>query len=149
MVKVNIGGLDAITLIDTGSMLDAITPKLTELSKQKLFEFSESLPLQLGCKGSHSKTSFGAESELKLGPIDHPHYWDVVNLDKYDAILGTLAINKYSIVADPANGRILIKDHVFPSLTEEEEHQALARQSTVCRANPHCQISTKKISKNK
>jgi hypothetical protein len=35
-------------------------------------------------------------------------------------------MNKYSIVADPANGRILIKDHIFPSLTEEEEHQALA-----------------------
>jgi hypothetical protein len=127
MVKVNIGGLDAITLIDTGSTLDAITPEFAELSKQKLFEFSESLPLQLGCKGSRSKTSFGAESQLKLGPIDHLHYWDVVNLDKYDAILGIPAMNKYSIVADPANGRIPIKDHIFSSLTEEEEQQALAR----------------------
>jgi hypothetical protein len=71
--------------------------------------------------------SFGAESQLKLGPIDHLHYWDVVNLDKYDAILGIPAMNKYSIIADPANGRILIKDHVFPSLTEEEEQQALAQ----------------------
>jgi hypothetical protein len=58
MIKVNIGRLNAITLIDTGSTLDAITPEFAELSKQKLFEFSESLPLQLGCKGSHSKTSF-------------------------------------------------------------------------------------------
>jgi hypothetical protein len=126
MVWVNIGGLDAIMLIDTSSTLDAITPKFAELSKQKLFKFSESLPLQLGCKGSCSKTGFGAESQLKLGPIDHPHYWDVVNLDKYDAILGIPTMNKYSIVVDPANGRILIQDQIFPSLTEEEEHQALA-----------------------
>jgi hypothetical protein len=126
MVQVNIGGLNAITLIDTGHTLDAITLECAELSKQKLFEFAEALPLQLSCKGSHSKTSFGAEGQLKIGPINHPHYWDVVNLDKYDAILGIPAMNKYSIVADPANGRILIEDQVFPSLTEEEEHQALA-----------------------
>jgi hypothetical protein len=68
MVKVNIGGLDAITLIDTGSTLDAITPEFAELSKQKLFKFSKSLPLQLGCKGSRSKTSFGAESQLSQYP---------------------------------------------------------------------------------
>jgi hypothetical protein len=137
MVKVNIGGLNAITLIDTGSTLDAITPEFAELSKQKRFKFSESLPRKLGCKGSCSKMSFGVESQLKLGPIDHPHYWDVVNLDKYDAILSIPTMNKYSIIADPANSRILIKNHIFPSLTEEEEHQALAQQSAqmTCRGN--------------
>jgi hypothetical protein len=148
MVQVNIGGLDAITLIDTGSTLDAITPKFAELSKQKLFEFSKALPLQLGCKGSHSKMSFRAESQLKIRPIDHPYYWDVVNLNKYDAILSIPAMNKYSIIVDPANGRILIKDQVFPSLTEEEECQALAQQSAMHQANPHHQIPPKRVSKS-
>jgi hypothetical protein len=113
---VNIG-LDAIAMIDSGgSIIDAITSELTELSDQKIFEFTKPISLQLGCKGSCSKVSFGAEGHLQYGPINHDHYWDVANLNKYNAIISIPVMRKFTIAIDPASNCIIIGNTVLQPL---------------------------------
>ena len=145
VVKMNINGLDAITMLDTGSSIDAITPEFAELSNQKVFEFTDPMAIQLGCKGSRSKSNYGSEGHIKFETIDAPHYWDIVNLDKYDAILGLPAMRKFFIAVEPATSRFTINNQPFQSLTEKEEDHELARRSAMRRANnPRSNASIKK-----
>jgi hypothetical protein len=131
VVKVNINGLDAITMVDTGSSMDAITPEFVELSNQKLFEFTDLMAIQLGCKGSRSKSHFRSEGHLKFETIDQPHYWDVVNLDKYDAIIGLPTMRKFFISVEPAASQLMINKQPVQSLTEKEEDHELAWRSAM------------------
>jgi hypothetical protein len=144
VAKVNINGLDAITMIDTGSSMDAITPEFAELSNQKVFEFTDPMAIQLGCKGSQSKVHFGSEGHLSLGLINQSHYWDIVNLDKYDAIIGLPTMRKFFITVDPANGWFTINNQPFQSLTEKEEDHELAWHNAMHQAN-HPQSNTSAI----
>jgi hypothetical protein len=145
VVKLNINGLDAITMLDTGSSMDAITPEFAELSNQKVFEFTDPMAIQLGCKGSRSKVNFGSEGHLKFETINAPHYWDIVNLDKYDAILGLPAMRKFFIAVDPATSRFTINKQPYQSMTEKEEDHELARRTAMRRAyHPKGDNMTKK-----
>jgi hypothetical protein len=145
VVKVNINGLDAITMLDTGSSIDAITPEFAELSNQKVFEFTDPMAIQLGCKGSRSKSNYGSEGHIKFETINASHYWDIVNLDKYDAIIGLPAMRKFFIAVEPATSRFTINKQPFQSLTEKEEDHELARRSAMRRANdPRSNASIKK-----
>ena len=49
---------------------------LTEMSKK------------LGCVGSRSKINFGVSVDLAVGALRFPTYFDVVNLDHYDMVIG-------------------------------------------------------------
>jgi hypothetical protein len=132
-------------MVDTGSSMDAITPEFAELYNQKVFEFTDPMAIQLGCKGSRSKSHFGLEGHLKFETIDQPHYWDIVNLDKYDAIIGLPAMRKFFISVEPATSRLLINKRPVQSLTEKEEDHELAQRSAMRRANhPRSDASAKK-----
>jgi hypothetical protein len=83
------------------------------------------MAIQLGCKGSRSKVHFGLEGHLSLGLIDKSHYWDIVNLDKYDAIIRLPAMRKFFITVDLANGQFTIDNQPFQSLTDDTHHGPL------------------------
>ena len=117
MVRVN--GLDALVLLDTGSTLNAISPDFARISSAAAFELSNPLALQLGCVGSRSKANFGVETRLTIGQQEVPLYFDVVNIDYYDIILGIPFMDVTRLVIDFGTYTVRIGDDVVPALKGE------------------------------
>jgi hypothetical protein len=97
---VEINGQPAVALLDSGCTTDAILPKLANIARVKVHELMEQVPLQLGTAGSRSKINYGMNTHIVYGPIKMDHYFDVININIYDAILGTLFMGKHGIVLD-------------------------------------------------
>ncbi|KAF8240318.1 hypothetical protein L208DRAFT_1233643 [Tricholoma matsutake] len=92
--------LEAYVLLDSGCTTDSISPEFAMSANLKAHELEEPVPLQLGTVGSHSKINFGLFTNFEIGGVGNTHYFDVVNIDRYDAILGTMFMRKHGIVLD-------------------------------------------------
>jgi Aspartyl protease len=94
LVKVN--GLEAYTLLDSGSMTILVTHDFTQVAKINVRQLENPVTLQLGTVGSHSMINFGAETRIEFGPIvEDDVYVDVVNIDCYNMIIGTLFMQQH------------------------------------------------------
>src|ERR1700677_645133 len=93
-----IDGVKARVLIDTGCTTDMISPNVLGALDKLPFELSELVGLQLATKGSKSKINYGYSAHAKLGGFEVKHYLDIANLDKYNVILGTPFLRKYKVV---------------------------------------------------
>ncbi|KAJ7604272.1 hypothetical protein FB45DRAFT_769535 [Roridomyces roridus] len=98
--QIKIGGTLAYALFDSGSNTDAATPEYTKVVKGAQIALDEPVNLQLGCKGSQSQISYGTRVEVGFGGISGFHYFDQVNLDRYDVVIGTPFMNKHGVKLD-------------------------------------------------
>ncbi len=71
-------------------MGEALSPHFTIAAGLKVHSLEKGVNIQLGTIGSRSKISFGVSTEIVLGRIKTRHYFNVFNIDKYDAIINTL-----------------------------------------------------------
>ncbi|KAF8234093.1 hypothetical protein L208DRAFT_1263549 [Tricholoma matsutake] len=103
--------LKAYILLDSSCTTDSISPEFTMSVNLKAHELEEPVPLQLGTVGSlsNSKINFGLFTDFEIGGVVNTHYFDVVNFDRYDAILGTMFMRKHSIVLDFEYDKVCIK----------------------------------------
>ena len=65
----------------------------------KTFALEKLIALQLAC-GSRSMINYGTHMTIKLGHKVVEEYFDIVNVEHYDAILGTPFLRKMGIVLD-------------------------------------------------
>ena len=99
LVKVN--GLEAYVLLDSGSTTMSITHDFARVAKLKVTQLENPVPLQLGMIGSRSMINFGTRAHLELSTItENDAYLDVVNIDRYDMIIGTPFMHKHRLVLD-------------------------------------------------
>ncbi|KAF8240098.1 hypothetical protein L208DRAFT_1220280, partial [Tricholoma matsutake] len=92
--------LEAYVLLDSSCTTNSILPEFAMSANLKAHELEEPVPLQLGTVGSHSKINFRLFTDFEIGGVVNTHYFDVVNINRYDAILGTMFMRKHSIVLD-------------------------------------------------
>ncbi|KAF8241016.1 hypothetical protein L208DRAFT_1230055 [Tricholoma matsutake] len=92
--------LEAFVLLNSGCMSDSISPEFAMSANLKAHKLEELVPLQLGTVGSCSKINFGLFTDFEISEIKNTHYFDVANIDRYDAILGTVFMRKHGIVLD-------------------------------------------------
>ncbi|KAF8233082.1 hypothetical protein L208DRAFT_1148457, partial [Tricholoma matsutake] len=107
-----IHSLKANVLLDSGCTSDSVSPEFTVSANLKVHELEEPIPLQLGMVGSQSKINFGLFSEFELQGIRGEHYFDVVNLDRYDMIVGTMFMRKHGIILDFERDEVHLKGKV-------------------------------------
>jgi hypothetical protein len=88
-VLVPVNGLEACVLLDGGSNTNMISPEFATVAKITAIELQEQMTLQLAVTGSRSKINYGAWADVHLGSITPCTYFDIANIDGYDAILGT------------------------------------------------------------
>jgi hypothetical protein len=126
---VEIGGVKAFTLFDTGATLDAVTPGLVEnlADTRELFELTEPVKLGLGCKGSKSSINYGARLRTVVGEVDRDWYFDVANIAHYDAILGVPFGRQNDVVVDLGRRKIFVGGVEIPV---EEEGKRIAGVET-------------------
>ncbi|KAI0027997.1 hypothetical protein K488DRAFT_59835, partial [Vararia minispora EC-137] len=108
---------DAYALIDTGSTTTTISPAVVDLAKAERIQLKNPATLQLGCVGSRSKINFGTYPRVSIGPLmDEKIYADVVNIDRYDMIIGTPFLHQYGCVIDFENHTFSIRGQAVPLL---------------------------------
>ena len=54
----------------------------------------------MGTKGSHSCVYYGTNVNVSLHGVNNLHYFDIVNIDWYDAVLGALWLNTHGAILD-------------------------------------------------
>ncbi|KAF7985435.1 hypothetical protein HWV62_5165 [Athelia sp. TMB] len=123
-----INGHKALALFDSGSTTDSITPEFGFVSRTKQFKLDNQITLQLGCVGSRSKISYGAVAPISIFTIAEEMYFDVVNIDRYDAILGTPFLRKHGLSLDFKNGGIVIEGRFHKTFSMSEELAYLAQK---------------------
>ncbi|KAF8218887.1 hypothetical protein L208DRAFT_1185467, partial [Tricholoma matsutake] len=121
--------LEAFVLLDSGCTSDSIAPEFAMSANLKAHELEEPVPLQLGTVGSHSKINFGLFTDFEIGEIKNTHHFDVVNIDRYDAILGTVFMRKHGIVLDFERDKVRVDDlnNVLFAICEDLADKAKSR----------------------
>jgi hypothetical protein len=119
LIKIN--GVEAYTCWDSGSELDAISPDFIRAIGIRPKAKAEALRIRLGTKGSGASTSYEVSTNLTFGNTKFKHDLDVVNLDRWDLLLGNPFCNKYGVVLDYGNRTIRFGDTVIKALSREEE----------------------------
>ena len=126
---VKISGLEAYALLDTGSTTISITHDFARVAKLNVVQLENPVPLQLGTVGSRSMINFGARTRLELGPVSEDDvYIDVVNIDRYDMIIGTPFMRKHGLVLDFERNALSIRGETIPILTSGQEDLMLAKK---------------------
>src|ERR1700733_6752445 len=133
VTKMSLNGLEAVVMFDTGSTADAVSPEFARVAEVRVSPLTVPVPVQLGCKGSKAKITHGTDCTVKFGTINGSHYFDIVNIDRFDAIIGIGFMRKHGIVLDPSANSIIIRGRAFPAFSEGEERTEIARRMAVRR----------------
>ena len=130
-VYIEVNGVKAYTLFDTGSTTDVVSPDFARVAKLDTFHLNTAVPIQLGCVGSKSAISAGSSVALRLGTVKVGDvYLDVANIDRYDIIVGMTLMYELSVVLDVRARTIYINGldgHRLKAMSPEEE-MAVIRQ---------------------
>ena len=123
-VKTN--GMEALTLFDSGSSTDVISPDFAQVSDTRVYTLDKAVPLQLGTVGSRASINYGTRTSVELGDRkEEGYYFDVVNIDRYDAILGAPFMRKFGIRLDFNDNSIVVGEMAIEALLPEEEAAVL------------------------
>lgn len=126
---VTINGLQALALFDSGSTGVSLTPDFARVARVPLITLTNPLRIQLGCVGSRSAINFGATVDVEYGPIREQLYVDIVNVERYDMIIGVPWLYRHDAVLDFTNRTIQIRGQPLDVLSPGEEAAAVVRRA--------------------
>ncbi|KAI0042593.1 hypothetical protein FA95DRAFT_1499908 [Auriscalpium vulgare] len=136
-----IGGTDMYVLFDSGSTTNGISHDAAHVAKLDVFQLKEPMTLQLGCVGSKSRVNFGTRSTVTIEGREFPCFFDIVNIEHYDVILGTPFLKEYKVILDFEYNLIRVGGMVIQPLTVEEERAVTKRRSRPLAQRPTAQIN--------
>ena len=113
-----IGGVKAHCLIDSGCEGVMISPEFTRAAKIKTFALEKPIGIQLAVTGSKSVINYGTNTTIKINGKELKEYFDVVNIDYYNAILGTPFLKKFKVAIDFMKDCLTIKDKIIRNQAE-------------------------------
>ncbi|KAJ7471585.1 hypothetical protein B0H11DRAFT_1654194, partial [Mycena galericulata] len=120
--QLRINGTDAYALIDSGSTTNSISPEFAHVTHAPRIRLQEQITLQLGCVGSRSRINYGTRVPVDFGGIKGHVYFDQVNLDRYDCIIGTPFLNRHGAIIDFGKRELRFPNgNVVPALPIDEE----------------------------
>jgi hypothetical protein len=107
---VKIGSVYCHTLVDTGSEGDMLTHETVKAEGSQSFDLDPPVPLQLATSGGKSKIHKGIYLGVCRGKECLKNYFDIVNLDYYDAVLGIPFTRAHGILVDPKKNDAFYED---------------------------------------
>ena len=114
-----IGGVKAHCLINSGCKGIMISPSFIRVVKIKPFLLDKPIGIQLAVMGSKSVINCGANATIKYNEKESKEYFNIVNIDYYDAILETPFLRKHEVVIDFMNNCLRIKDKIIHNQANE------------------------------
>ncbi|KAJ7115523.1 hypothetical protein C8R43DRAFT_902692 [Mycena crocata] len=132
-----VNGQMAYLLYDSGSTTNSLTPEFAHATHAPRIKLTEQVTLQLGCVGSRSRINYGTRVPINFGGIKGYTYFDQVNLDRYDGIIGTPFLNRHKVVLDFGNRTINYPNgKVIKALTILEEAALLSGRDEARKGRP-------------
>lgn len=128
-IHVTINGLKALALIDTGSTVNCVSPDFARVAKVPIFELTNPIGLQLGCVGSRSRINFGTRVPVKVADSTASVYFDVVNVDHYDVILGVPILKQLGARLDFASCTVVVGSTNVPVIVPDVPNRREQRDS--------------------
>ena len=99
-------------LIDTGSLADFMSLTLVEQLQLEHVMLEKPLTIQLAIQGSRLKVNFSMKVHFQYQGTDYTHYFDVINLQSYDMILGTLFLYQHQVMVGLNSPRVVLGSKV-------------------------------------
>ncbi|EGN91621.1 hypothetical protein SERLA73DRAFT_80279 [Serpula lacrymans var. lacrymans S7.3] len=127
VIVVHMNGHPARALIDTGSLADFMSSTLAKQIGVQLTKLSKPSPIQLAVQGSRSKVTFGSQVDFAYQRIKEKYYFDIINLQNYDLILGTPFLYQHQVMVGFNSSKIVIGSDVVLPLKGEECSQLKLR----------------------
>jgi hypothetical protein len=103
----------AWVLIDTGSLADFMSLTTAEQLKFRLTTLEKPLTIQLAVQGSRSKVNYGTTVRFQYQGTEYEQYFDVINLQNYDLILGTPFLYQHGVTVGLNPPRVIL-EHLRP-----------------------------------
>ena len=108
-IVVRINGHPAVALLDTRSLANFISTNLAEQLNVTKVVLTKPLTIQLAVQGSRSKINYGAEVFFKYQGIHTTQYFDIINLQNYDLILGTPFFYQHQVTVRFNEARVVTR----------------------------------------
>ena len=108
--------MKAHCLLDSGSEGVLLSPEFMRATGIKTFALEKPIAFQLACIGRRSMINYGTRATIKIGRKVVEEYFNIANVEHYDAILGTPFLRKMGIILDfRSPGMAQIGDEVIPT----------------------------------
>ena len=107
-----IDGTKAHCLIDSRCEGIMLSPNFIRVAKIEPFLLDKPIGIQLAVTGSKSVINYGANVTIKYEGRGSKEYFDIINIDYYDAILGTSFLRKHEVIIDFMNNCLRLKDKI-------------------------------------
>lgn len=126
--------------MDTGSLADFMSTSLADQLRVKKVALEKPLTIQLAVQGSRSKVNYGASVSFAYQQISKTCFFDIINLQNYDMILGTPFLFQHQAMVGLNPPRMVIgSDRALPIKGEQvsvlESHMAEAYEENLERAH--------------
>ena len=89
-----------------------LSPNFIRAAKIEPFLLDKPIGIQLAVTGSKSVINYGVNTTIKYEGRELKEYFDIINIDYYDAILGTPYLRKYEVIIDFVNNCLRLKDKI-------------------------------------
>ena len=96
-----------------------ISPNVIRAAKIEPFPLDKPIGIQLAVTGSKSVINYGANTTIKYEGKELKEYFGIINIDYYDAILGTPFLRKHEVVIDFINNCLRLKDKIIHNQANE------------------------------
>jgi hypothetical protein len=124
-------------MIITGSTTISVTHDFAQVANLNMHQLENPVTLQLGTVGSHSMINYGARARIELGPVvEENAYADVVNIDRYDMIIGIPFMQRHRLVLDFDQNSLSMQGHISQMMTAGQEDLMLAKKRASCTRAP-------------
>ena len=107
-----IGGIKSHCLIDSRCEGIMISLSFIRAVKIEPFLLNKPIGIQLAVTDSKSVINYGANVTIKYNEKKSKEYFNIVNIDYYNTILGTPFLKKHKVIIDLMNNCLRIKDKV-------------------------------------
>ena len=107
-----INGVKAHCLIDSGCEGIIISPSFIRVATIEPFPLDKPIGIQLAVTGSKSVINYGTNVTIKYNGKELKEYFNIVNIDYYNAILGTPFLRKHEVIIDFVNNCLRIEDKI-------------------------------------
>ena len=96
-----------------------ISPNFIRAAKIEPFLLDKPIGIQLAVTGSKSVSNYGANATIKYEGRESKEYFDIINIDYYDAILGMPFLRKHEVIIDFVNNCLRMKDKIVCNQANE------------------------------
>lgn len=102
-------------LFNSGLGTDMVLPSFVCVTKLKPIKLEQPIGLPLATIGSCSTVNFGVNAKVEIGPVLTDDSFNVVNIEKYDIIIGTPFMRCFGLKMDFGSDMIDIQGMSIPN----------------------------------